>query len=198
MSTVKKTSKTVKNKPRKTPPIGFWQTLKKRLKQLLIGTAIALVVMIAGFLLPEKIVNPVVGATSSDWNKQSFWFYPWGRSGVHRGVDVFGKIGQSVVSATHGIVISTKVRALGGNTVTVLGPKWRLHYYAHLNKTDAHLGQWVKAGDGIGSVGTSGNAVGKTPHLHYSIRTLFPYFWQRDESYYGSQKMWYIDPTPRL
>lgn len=143
-------------------------------------------------------MNPVQGATAADWHPNSFWYYPWGASGVHRGVDIFARFDQPVLSATDGVVISTAQRELGGNTVTVLGPKWRLHYYAHLSRTEVHFGQWLHAGALIGGVGTSGNAVGKAPHLHYSIRTLFPYVWQRDQAPYGSQKMWYIDPLPRL
>ncbi len=158
-----------------------------------------LLVIVAGFLMPEKTVNPVLGATPNDWNPKSFWYYPWGNSRVHRGVDIFAKKHQAVLSATHGIVVSTKVRSLGGKTITILGPKWRLHYYAHLHRNETHVGQIVTAGTVIGSVGTSGNAEGKLPQLHYAIRTLFPYVWQRDSNLpYGNLRMWYIDPTPRL
>lgn len=172
--------------------------IKKWFKRLLLFFVMTLVVIIAGLCLPEKTVNPVAGAGIGDWHPNSFWYYPWGASGVHRGVDIFATYNRSVLSATDGIVLSTAQRSLGGNTVTILGPKWRLHYYAHLSRTDVHIGQLVAAGGIIGGVGTSGNAVGKSPHLHYSIRTLFPYVWQRDDGHYGSQKMWYIDPLPRL
>ncbi len=172
--------------------------LRKRLRQLKKLTIIALVILIVGFLLPERTVNPVLGATDKDWNKKSFWYYPWGRSGAHRGVDIFGKKGQPVVSATDGFVVSVKDRSLGGKTITILGPKWRLHYYAHLNDRRVHLGKWVRAGKIIGHVGRTGNAVGKMPHVHYSISTIFPYIWQRDNGPYGSLKMWYVDPMPRL
>lgn len=172
--------------------------LKRTIKRLAVASIILLVIVIAGFLLPEETVNPVKGATSKDWHKKSFWYYPWGRSGVHRGVDIFAPKHRPVLAATHGIVISTAERTLGGKTITVLGAKWRLHYYAHLQSVDVHRGDWVNVGETIGSVGDSGNAVGKAPHLHYAIKTLFPYFWQRDDAPYGSQKIWYIDPTPRL
>ncbi len=188
----KRTTKQAGKKPR------FITALIKKGKQLLKVSIVVLFVIVVGFLIPDPYVNPVRGATAADWNPKSFWYYPWGRSGVHRGVDIFGKKHQPVVSATYGIVINTQKRTLGGNTATVLGPKWRLHYYAHLNRTDTHVGALVYPGKAIGSLGDSGNALGKAPHVHYSIRTLFPYVWQRDQAHHGSIKMWYIDPTPRL
>jgi hypothetical protein len=58
-------------------------------KTLLILPFTLLIVITLGFLLPEKIVMPVVGATVNDWNKDTFWYEPWGSSGVHKGIDIF-------------------------------------------------------------------------------------------------------------
>lgn len=58
--------------------------------------------------------------------------------------------------------------------VVALGPKWRLHYYAHLHSVDAYLGQPLLAGSVLGTVGDTGNAKGKPAHLHYSIVSLLP------------------------
>ncbi len=64
---------------------------------------------------------------------------------------------------------------MGGNVVLVLGPKWRLHYYAHLEQYhDRNVficNKKFKNRD----VGTTGNAVGKPPHFHYAITTALPY-----------------------
>lgn len=152
--------------------------------------------LIGGLLLPEHIVIPVKDASEKDWNKNSFWFYPWGKSGVHRGVDIFAPVNQPVLAASSGIVIESGRRSQGGNVITILGPKWRLHYYAHLSKKNVRVGYWVNAGEVIGAVGMTGNAMGKTPHLHYSISTLIPYVWKSDKTPYGSQKKWYINPIP--
>ncbi len=45
------------------------------------------------------------------------------------------------------------------------------HYYAHLDEWPEGLRerQVVQAGDVIGYVGTTGNARGTPPHLHYGI-----------------------------
>ncbi len=48
-------------------------------------------VLMIGYLLPGEIVMPVKGATSHDWYKASFWYEPWGSSGVHKGIDIFAK-----------------------------------------------------------------------------------------------------------
>ncbi|WP_308873975.1 M23 family metallopeptidase [Thiothrix subterranea] len=97
-------------------------------------------------LLPEAHRIPVSGATAKDWNPKSFWYYPWGRSGTHKGIDIFAKEGTPVVAATQGLVVHTDVDSVGGNVVLVLGGKWRFHYYAHLHSIDAQAWRWVRAG----------------------------------------------------
>ena len=76
-----------------------------------------------GGLLPETPTIPVQGATTRDWHPQSFWYYPWGRSGTHKGIDIFAQEGTPVLAATHGLVVHTGVDSLGGNIVLVLGSK---------------------------------------------------------------------------
>lgn len=172
--------------------------LKRWLRRMVYTTCACIIIIGAGFAIPERIVIPVQGATHKDWNPKSFWYYPWGNSGVHRGIDIFAAHGQPVIASTSGMVVYAGVKKNGGHAIMVLGPKWRLHYYAHLSRKSVRVGYYVKAGEPIGAVGSSGNAMGKQPHLHYSIRTLFPYFWRSDESPYGSQKKWYLNPIPRF
>lgn len=83
---------------------------------------------------------------------------------------------------------------IGGKIVLVLGPKWRLHHYAHLNDLNTSLLSFVSKKSKIGTVGTTGNAAGKTPHLHYSIVTIIPYFWRIDSDKQGWKKMFYLNP----
>ena len=88
--------------------------------------------------------------------------------------------------------------SMGGNVVWVLGPKWRLHYYAHLDSTSTDMGSWLSLGERLGTVGNSGNAKGKPSHLHYAIRRLLPAPWLNIEGPHGSGRMWFVDPTPLL
>ena len=156
---------------------------------------ILLIVLVTGFLLPQPFRMPVEGATRQSYSQQSFWFYPWGKSVTHKGVDIFAKKGMPVHPATYGLVLFKGKIKTGGNVVLVLGPKWRLHYYAHLDSIQTHLFAAVSGRSTIGTVGTTGNAAGKPPHLHYTIRTLVPYPWQIDKSPQGWRKMFYINPV---
>ena len=98
----------------------------------------------------------------------------WGnpRSGGrrHQGIDIFAPAGTPVLSATRGIVTRVGTNTLGGQVVWVLGPGLEWHYYAHLDRYGAFRpGDIVHEGDVIGYVGTTGNARGGPPHLHYGI-----------------------------
>lgn len=139
-------------------------------------------------------VMPVEGAKRSSYSQQSFWAYPWGTSGHHKGVDIFAKKGTPVLAAIRGIVVFNGVLTKGGNAVLVMGPWFRNHYYAHLDQSQVSLFQFVSAGDRIGSVGTTGNAKGKPPHLHYSIGAMIPRF----GAGVSGIKRFYYDPTPYL
>lgn len=152
-----------------------------------------IVVFILGFLVPQNLKIPVQDATKNDYNSDSFWYYPWGKSVTHKGVDIFAKKGTPIVASTHGLVLFQGNIRVGGKIVIILGPKWRIHYYAHLDQVHTSIG-WVTRGEPIGSVGQSGNAAGKPAHLHYAIRTLLPYPWRIDDSIQGWKKMFYLNP----
>ena len=151
-------------------------------------------IILLGFIPPERITMPVTGATPSDWNKDSFWYEPWGTSGVHHGIDIFGKRGTAVVSTVDGIVLYTGNLRKGGKVVVVLAPKWRIHYFAHLDTIDTAFFTLVTSGEQIGSLGDSGNARGKPPHLHYAVVSLFPVPWAIDSSTQGYKKAFFMDP----
>ncbi len=161
-------------------------------------TGLLLAVVIAGFLLPESLSIPVKGATRADWNAKSFWFRPWGKSGVHRGIDIFAREGTAVVAATPGVVLFAGSLRDGGNVVALLGPKWRVHYYAHLKTVRVANWQYVPQGMEIGEVGSTGNAAGKPPHLHYAIITQIPYVWRYQPERFGFDRMFYLSPHEKL
>ncbi|RXK62676.1 M23 family metallopeptidase [Lacibacter luteus] len=167
----------------------------KKIKRILL---ILLLILLIGFLIPQSFTIPVKGASKKSYNQQSFWAYPWGTSITHKGVDIFAKEGTEIVSSTSGIVLYTGTIEKGGNIVLILGPKWRLHYYAHLKEIKTSSFAFVSSTKTIGTVGTTGNAAGKAPHLHYTIKSLIPLPWRKDTSIQGWKKMYYLNPVEYL
>jgi murein DD-endopeptidase MepM/ murein hydrolase activator NlpD len=156
---------------------------------------IILLLFLVILFLPEFAQIPVQSGSAKDWNAQSFWYEPWGKSGVHKGIDIFGKKGTPILSTTYGVVVFKGELPLGGKVVLALGPKWRLHYYAHLESDAVFIGKPLFIGTKIGALGDSGNAKGKPAHLHYSVVTLLPYAWRMDSSTQGWKKMFFLDPS---
>lgn len=156
------------------------------------------ITLIAGFLLPEELIIPVKGATKGDWNPKSFWFSPWGKSGVHKGIDIFSKEGTPVIAACSGIVVSVESNKDGGNVISIIGPKWQIHYYAHLKSIKVSSWEFIKQGTEIGTVGTTGNAIGKAPHLHYAIISQIPYVWRYRAEKHGFDRMFFLNPHEKL
>lgn len=167
-------------------------------KALKLAALAAAAMLVAGFLLPERLAIPVADATAADWNHETFWHHPWGPSGVHKGIDIFAPEETPVLAATGGPVVFEGVLGRGGRVVLVLGPRWRLHYYAHLSRADVSVGRWVARGQVLGAVGTTGNAAGKPPHLHYSIFTPIPYPWRLGGGPQGWLRPFFLNPHEML
>lgn len=169
--------------------------IKKILLRMLL---IIVAIIVIGLLIPQNLKMPVVGADNNSYNHETFWYEGWGTSIVHKGIDVFAKKGTSVHSATKGIVLITTEYGKGGKFVLVLGPKWRLHYYAHLDEIKTKRFAFVTQDTEIGTVGNSGNAINTPAHLHYGIGTLVLYPWRIDRVPLGWQKMFYLNPIDYL
>jgi peptidoglycan LD-endopeptidase LytH len=155
-------------------------------------------ILTGGLLLPQDLIIPVNGAEPKDWNPKSWWYEPWGVSGVHKGIDIFAPKKTPVLAPTYGVVIYRGEIKLGGNVLFILGPKWRVHFFGHLNRSKVGFGQIVTKGQEIGEVGDSGNAQGKPPHLHYEINSLLPYPWRLDTTTQGWKKMFILNPNDYL
>jgi murein DD-endopeptidase MepM/ murein hydrolase activator NlpD len=92
---------------------------------------------------------------------------------VHEGQDIFAPKGTPVLSATDGYVYNIGDNRLGGQTVSIIGAGGRVYYYAHLDSYAPHLeeGDHVTNQTVLGYVGTTGNAQGTPPHLHFGVYT---------------------------
>jgi peptidoglycan LD-endopeptidase LytH len=112
---------------------------------------------------------PVIGVDSDEIADS--YGAPRGADRTHEGIDIFAPQGTPIRSATPGIVMRIGTNTLGGNIVLIIGPGGERYYYAHLDEFDPLLtaGQIVSTSTLIGTVGTTGNAAGTPPHLHFGI-----------------------------
>ena len=135
---------------------------------------------------PSRYTIPVAGVPAV--GIVSSWHAPRTGGRKHKGIDIFGPRGTKVLSATDGVIWSMGRNELGGNCVVVLGEGLAVYYYAHLDAwaPDLAPGDRVKAGAVLGSVGTTGNATGGKPHLHFGVTQL---------SIFGGRD---VDPAPLL
>ena len=92
-------------------------------------------------------------------------------TGWHHGNDIFAPIGTPLLAVADGTLFSVGVNSLGGNRLWLRDRSGNEFYYAHLSAFSplAQEGAAVKAGDVVGFVGATGDAVGTPPHLHFEI-----------------------------
>ncbi len=90
------------------------------------------------------------------------------RSGYHKGLDIAKPKGTPLYAANHGIIVIAKRFGARGNSVVIDhgGGIYSVHY--HLSRIVAQKGMFVRKGQLIGLVGTTGVSTG--PHLHWEVR----------------------------
>jgi murein DD-endopeptidase MepM/ murein hydrolase activator NlpD len=114
----------------------------------------------------DNFSNPM-GTANTDFSKTPTYAGVGGHMKGHWGVDIFGKRGTPVLAPVDGIA---KHNNSNGNTVIIEDPKTGYsHWLGHLDSRTIEDGEFVNAGDEVGTLGDSGNAKGTAPHVHYNI-----------------------------
>ena len=119
----------------------------------------------------SKIVMPLSDVTKKQI--ANTWHAPRGIDRLHEGQDIFAPKGTPIYSATTGYVYKVGENPLGGQTVSVIGAAGRIYYYAHLDSyaPGIEVGDPANTKTLLGYVGTTGNAQGTPPHLHFGVYT---------------------------
>ena len=138
------------------PPGGFTTTppiTQERVDQLLDGT----------------YMFPVLGATANDFSND--FGAPRATTGFHQGIDIFAAAGTPVLAINDGVLSNVGWNTLGGRRFWLTDRYGNMFYFAHLSGFSplAKEGAQVKRGDVIGFVGSSGDAQGTPPHLHFEM-----------------------------
>lgn len=177
-------------------------TIKRSIKVFAI-TFIAIIVIGISYVnivgQTKELAIPVRGAAQASWDSKSYWHAPWGKSKVHKGIDIFAPQKTEVLSPVTGLILSAGYSENGGNYLYILGPKLRTYYFAHLNTQERSSFTFIKKGQRIGLVGNSGNAIGSPYHLHFSLYSIFPIIKNfSNKEPLGWMKMFYLDPVKSL
>jgi murein DD-endopeptidase MepM/ murein hydrolase activator NlpD len=109
----------------------------------------------------------------------------------HHGDDIFAPLGAPILACADGVVFSIGWNDVGGNRLWLRDSQGNEFYYAHLSAFTplAQNGHRVKAGEVIGFVGSTGDAEGTPPHLHFEVHPFQLLFMGYDGA---------VDPTSYL
>ncbi|OHB33987.1 MAG: hypothetical protein A2X84_04550 [Desulfuromonadaceae bacterium GWC2_58_13] len=91
-----------------------------------------------------------------------------GRPKMHEGLDIAARTGTSVSATADGIVSQAETAPGYGKLVVIDHGYGFKTFYGHNSKIHVKVGQRVKRGDRIASVGSTGSSTGS--HVHYEVR----------------------------
>jgi murein DD-endopeptidase MepM/ murein hydrolase activator NlpD len=102
---------------------------------------------------------------------------------AHEALDIVAPRGTEVLAVAEGNVVKLFTSKPGGLTVYQFdNSRTWCYYYAHLDRYALRLkeGMLLRKGDVLGYVGSTGNASGDAPHLHFAVFQLGPekHWWQ--------------------
>ncbi len=146
-----------------------------RQKSVLQEAHVAVEVWQAGSrIMAEGFRFPVFGpnAFGDSWGAPRMVGTAWQH--WHEGTDIVAADGTPLVAVERGQILKVHSHELGGLGITMRGASGLEYYYAHLSDyaEGIEAGTIVSPGEVIGYVGSTGNAQGGTPHLHFEIADL--------------------------
>jgi murein DD-endopeptidase MepM/ murein hydrolase activator NlpD len=148
------------------PPQGGASAFERQLYR--INVARAQIDRYTHTLVSVPVRKPVVGEVdmSSPFGMRMDPFL--GRPAVHTGIDLRGESGEPVRATATGRVTIAGREGGYGNMVEINHGNGLASRYGHLSQIGVKLGQFVRIGETIGRIGSTGRSTG--PHLHYETR----------------------------
>ena len=118
-----------------------------------------------------KFLRPNSARVSAVFGVRRYYNGVFAKNYYHRGVDYAGGYGSPVIAPAAGRVTLVGREAQGfrihGNTIGIDHGQGVLSIFLHLASIDVREGELVKAGQKIGTIGSSGASTG--PHLHWGL-----------------------------
>ena len=86
---------------------------------------------------------------------------------MHTGVDFAAPMGTPIKAAMAGVVVFSGLKGGYGNAVIIKHDDKYMSLYGHASKLNVSVGEFVKQGQTVALVGSTGHSTG--PHLHFEI-----------------------------
>lgn len=112
-----------------------------------------------------EFLTPIKGIMTGSFGKRRVFNGQARRP--HSGMDIAAEKGVPVASPADGTVIESGDFFFSGNIVYIHHGRGLITLFAHLDRIDVTVGQRIKKGQIIGTVGATGRVTG--PHLHWSV-----------------------------
>lgn len=121
----------------------------------------------ANLVFSGELVSPIPGAPITQ-NVGPRRHPVYGYRSCHTGMDLGASRGTPIHAAADGVVVSVINGGAYGLHTLIAHGSGLTTMYAHQTSATVRSGQMVKAGQTIGTVGSTGWSTG--PHLHYEVR----------------------------
>lgn len=95
----------------------------------------------------------------------------------HSGIDILAPVGTPAQAISEGVIAFAGTQGTYGNLVIINHSGGLQSRYAQLETIKVAVGQEVKQGDVLGTVGISGQPTSMRSHLHFEIRTSSSLGW---------------------
>lgn len=123
-------------------------------------------VSVNGYTLNQKMILPVQGETTSEFGVR---IHPIdGDLRFHAGTDIAAPTGTPIYAAFDGTVTESEYDKWNGYHIKLQHDNNIMTVYCHCEKLNVKKGEVVRAGEIIGTVGSTGSSTGA--HLHFELR----------------------------
>ncbi len=119
----------------------------------------------------DKKMLPSVSPVRSSWYSSNFGWRldPFtGKNALHEGVDYMVPAGTPILASAGGVVVFAGLHPQYGNMVEIDHGNQITTRYAHATKVLVQVGEVVRRGHEIATVGSTGRSTGN--HLHFEVR----------------------------
>jgi murein DD-endopeptidase MepM/ murein hydrolase activator NlpD len=142
--------------------------------RLLVSSLLLVTLALCQDAVIPPLSSPIAGMRPADVHDT---FSETHNGHIHEATDIMEPAGTPIHAVADGAIRKLFLSKPGGTTIYQFDETNTFcYYYAHLQSYAPGLteGMHVHAGDVIGFVGSTGNAVATAPHLHFAVTKLDP------------------------